>query len=88
MKTKTFAVAAALAILLAAACCQHQDDGSAPVESCDGIAYAAPAGPVERTKTPSSRKNPDPPARATKEPRPSAPPSRRPVDIDLELDGC
>ncbi|MGY3199809.1 hypothetical protein [Streptomyces sp. TE5632] len=99
---RLLAGAAALAVLLGVAFCEHQDEDP-PAPSCAAIAPAAQAGPTQRSGSSSRDKNTDrPPARFSKEPRPEAPVKRpahpsksrtahghRPhVDIDLELDGC
>lgn len=80
MSLKVLAGAAGLAILigLGVAACQHQDDDVPPADSCDGMAYAVPAVPVQGTKPSSSKKNLDkapPPVR--RQPRTTV--SKRPA---------
>lgn len=95
---------AALAVVIGVgvAYCDNHDEAQAPADPCAGVAYAVPAGPVQATKTSSSKNGDRSPARVSKEPRPAATkavvspsPSKshrgghRPhVDIDLDLDGC
>ncbi|MFF3654983.1 hypothetical protein [Streptomyces olivochromogenes] len=82
MSLRVLAGAAGLAILigLGVAACQHQDDDVPPADSCDGIAYAVPAGPVQGTKPSSSKKNLDKaPAPVRRQPRTTV--SKRPASI-------
>jgi hypothetical protein len=79
MSPRVLAGAAALAILtgLGVAACQHQDDDTPPADNCNGIAYAAPDGPVQGTKPPSSKNLDKAPAPVRRQPSTTA--TKRPV---------